>query len=168
MGTAKNKGGFRGAVGAPSLIMIFIIIALTAFATLSVVSANADRKLSAGAAEYTKQYYAADAEAEELYGEVFILGWRVYYDWEADGSQDFNQRLEKALTADKRWTFSLPEENETDAAIVSYAVAINDDSELQVSLLVERKENGITFTKIKWQARNSNELEYPGDILNLL
>ncbi len=53
-------------VGSSSILVIFVVLCLTTFATLSLVSANADYRLTLRVADETADYYAADAQAEEL------------------------------------------------------------------------------------------------------
>lgn len=52
-------------VGGSSLLMVFIIVCLTTFATLSLLSANADYKLSNKTAQAVTAYYDADSRAVE-------------------------------------------------------------------------------------------------------
>ena len=52
-------------VGGSSLLMVFIIVCLTTFATLSLISANADDKLSVKTAQAVSAYYEADGRAVE-------------------------------------------------------------------------------------------------------
>ena len=59
----RQKAGLG--VGGSSLLMVFIIVCLTTFATLSLVSANADDKLSIKTAETVSAYYDADGRAAE-------------------------------------------------------------------------------------------------------
>jgi hypothetical protein len=62
----KLRGGARGfiAVGAPSIIVIFVILCLVCFAALSLVSANAEMRLAQRQGENTARWYRADAEAQ--------------------------------------------------------------------------------------------------------
>lgn len=68
-----NKKGQRPMglpVGSASLLMIFIILCLTTFSAISLVSANNDYKLSQKTAENIEAYYAADGRAIETYAEL--------------------------------------------------------------------------------------------------
>ncbi len=69
------------AVGAPSIIMIFVILCLTCFAALSLVSANAEMRLATRTGVNTAAWYAADANGQrrlarldELIGEGILQG----------------------------------------------------------------------------------------------
>lgn len=60
----KKKFGFVN-TGASFLLVIFTVLCLVTFATLSVVSANADKKLAQSTIDSTTAYYAACSQAEE-------------------------------------------------------------------------------------------------------
>ncbi|MBR0598855.1 hypothetical protein [Sinanaerobacter chloroacetimidivorans] len=53
-------------LGGPSIIMIFVVLCLSTLGALSLVTANADWKLTQKAAEAVTAYYHADCEAEEI------------------------------------------------------------------------------------------------------
>lgn len=55
---------FSNGIGSSSLLVTFIILCLVSFATLSIVSANADYKLSGKVLERTTAYYEASGQAE--------------------------------------------------------------------------------------------------------
>lgn len=83
MRTIKPKGATQSftAVGAPSIIMIFVILCLTCFAALSLVSANAEMRLATRMGVNTAAWYEADANGQrrlarldELIGEGVLQG----------------------------------------------------------------------------------------------
>ena len=57
-------------IGGPSIIMNFVILCLTTLGALSLMTANADWKLTQKAAEAATAYYAADSEAEETLASI--------------------------------------------------------------------------------------------------
>ncbi|MGN0431802.1 MAG: hypothetical protein ACI4EQ_05540 [Lachnospiraceae bacterium] len=63
---SRKRGGlsFTSGIGSSSILVIFVILCLVSFATLSIVSAHADYKLSGKVLERTTAYYAAVHEAE--------------------------------------------------------------------------------------------------------
>lgn len=65
-----KKGGAGINVGGSSILIIFVLLCLTTFATLSLVSANADYKMTFKTAEAANNYYAADAKGEEKLAEI--------------------------------------------------------------------------------------------------
>ena len=61
----SHKQPFVGMnIGSASILLIFVILCLVSFATLSIVSANADSRLSEKVLERTSAYYKACNEAE--------------------------------------------------------------------------------------------------------
>ena len=60
----KNTSQGFTAVGAPSIIIVFVILCLTCFAALSLASANAEMRLAARMGENNANWYAADAAAQ--------------------------------------------------------------------------------------------------------
>jgi hypothetical protein len=62
----ENKREFSMNIGLPSIMLIFVVLCLVSFGVLSMVSANADRKLSQKVLERQKQYYEASNEANEM------------------------------------------------------------------------------------------------------
>lgn len=58
------------AVGGSSLLAIFGILCLTVFAVLSLSTAQADARLSEKSAAAVAAYYAADAQAEEIFARL--------------------------------------------------------------------------------------------------
>ena len=53
----------RYPIGSASIVMVFVAVCLTAFSSLSLVSAKADLKLSEKTAQAVNAYYEADAKA---------------------------------------------------------------------------------------------------------
>ena len=54
-----------GGMGASSILMIFVVLALTTFGILSFLSARADLRLTERAADHTVAYYKADRAVED-------------------------------------------------------------------------------------------------------
>ena len=61
-------------IGSASILLVFVILCLVSFAVLSIVSANADSKLSARVLERTTAYYAACNQAEEQIASLDAAG----------------------------------------------------------------------------------------------
>ena len=59
MSNSSKKKQFGMNIGSASILLVFVILCLVSFAVLSIVSANADSKLSARVLERTTAYYAA-------------------------------------------------------------------------------------------------------------
>ena len=65
----KRSAGIH--VGSASIIMIFAVLCLTVFSTLSYVTANQEYRLAQKSALAMEQYYAADWQCEVYYEQIF-------------------------------------------------------------------------------------------------
>lgn len=63
---SENKQNFTLNIGLPSILLIFVVLCLISFGVLSLVSANADMKLSQKVLDRSAAYYEACNEAEEM------------------------------------------------------------------------------------------------------
>lgn len=61
----KRNRDFGLSIGAPSIVVIMVVLCLVCFAGLSIVSANADLTMSRKLADRTRAYYAACNMAQE-------------------------------------------------------------------------------------------------------
>jgi hypothetical protein len=66
----NNKHEFTMNIGLPSIMLIFVVLCLVSFGVLSLVSANADLKLSRKVLTRQAAYYNACNEAEDMLMEV--------------------------------------------------------------------------------------------------
>ncbi|MDD3193199.1 MAG: hypothetical protein PHE47_05020 [Oscillospiraceae bacterium] len=66
----KEKRSFGISIGSSSILVVFVVLCLTTFATLSLVSANADYKLSRKTADAAAVYYELDAAGEQLLSDL--------------------------------------------------------------------------------------------------
>ncbi len=110
-------------VGAASILIIFVLLCLTTFATLSFVSARADLRLSQRAADTTAAYYEADGEACALF--CALTG--------AAKTAAAPEPLAAALPGllGDRLFFS---EQDADALALGYRVAIDEVRAIEVTL----------------------------------
>lgn len=65
-----KKHEFTMNIGLPSIMLIFVVLCLISFGVLSLVSANADRKLSQKVLDRSAAYYDACNSAEEKLCEI--------------------------------------------------------------------------------------------------
>lgn len=70
----KNKGYAGINVGIASVIVMFVVVALTIFAVLSLATATQEKKLADKFAASVSDYWAADAECAEL-ANAFGAAW---------------------------------------------------------------------------------------------
>jgi hypothetical protein len=66
----ETKHEFSINIGLPSIMLIFVVLCLVSFGVLSLVSANADRKLSQKVLTRQEEYYNASNEAQEMLADV--------------------------------------------------------------------------------------------------
>ena len=113
----KRSAGIH--VGSASIIMIFAVLCLTVFSTLSYVTANQEQKLAEKSARAIEQYYAADWQCEAYYEEIYKL-------------------LKAGVAASELPQYLDVEVTETGtAAFIDYAVDIDERQQLQVRLAAE-------------------------------
>ncbi|MBE5873941.1 MAG: hypothetical protein E7287_05975 [Lachnospiraceae bacterium] len=74
----NKKHSFGINIGSASILLIFVLLCLISFATLSIVSANADSKLTNKVLERTTAYYDACNKAEASLAEIDKTLIRVY------------------------------------------------------------------------------------------
>ena len=67
---SDSKREFTVSIGLPSILLIFVVLCLVAFGVLSLVSANADQKLSQKVLDRSAAYYEACNHAEEMLCDV--------------------------------------------------------------------------------------------------
>lgn len=134
--TGKQNPQFSIHVGSASLLMIFVILCLVSFATLSIVSANADRKLTDKVLERTDAYYAACNEAETALAAV-------------------DQTLESVCAS----ASSEEEYFSTVGHDKSYAIPISDLQKLQVTIeILYPAGSGDPYYRItNWQVLTSED-----------
>ena len=65
MSNSSKKKQFGMNIGSASILLVFVILCLVSFAVLSIVSANADSRLSTRVLERTTAYYDACNQADD-------------------------------------------------------------------------------------------------------
>jgi len=68
MRTKQTAGGLG--VGGSSILVIFVLLSLTTFATLALMSAQSSYRLAERVAAASEAYFAADARAEEILAQI--------------------------------------------------------------------------------------------------
>ncbi|MGI5967708.1 MULTISPECIES: hypothetical protein [Anaerotruncus] len=113
-------------VGGASILVIFVLLCLTTFATLSLVSANADQKLSRKTAEATAAYYQADASAQTLLAEIDYQLKQIPLDSPESYFSAAETRMPGGVTL----------EQDAGSFFASYEVPIDESHTLKVRLLL--------------------------------
>ena len=145
-------------VGGSSILVIFILLCLTTFATLSMVSANADLKLTEKSAAAAQDYYAADAEAEQILAAIDAYARQLWTQNPnpaafADACQMLSSAVDGGITTLR------PAGGNT--MLAQYAVPINDTHQLAVELEIVPNSQGYTLTRNSWQVQSVTDWQ-PG------
>lgn len=149
MSYKRQKSTFGVNVGTSSLLLVFVILCLVSFATLSLVSANADQKLNQKIIDKNAAYYNACNSAEEKLSSIDATLMNIYL--EAGSAEEyFNQAGE----------------------YIDFAIPISDIQSLSVSVKIKYPSNeGDTLYDIeKWNIITTGTLKSGDDDnkLNLL
>ncbi len=143
-------------IGMVSILMIFVVLCLTTFATLSFVSARADLKLSKKASDSVSEYYAADSAAETYLAQIASQLETADSSWQQIVS-----------LSDTSLECSVAENN----ALFSYSVSVNEQKNLMVVLSCPLDSNGIPSGELsvqKWQVETlANDTLQEEPVLNL-
>ena len=152
----RKPGGVM--IGVSSILIIFILLCLTAFAALSLLSANADYKMAQKTAESVASYYAADGQAERIYMQISNT-----IDAVTTGTDSPALLLEAVSSGlpDGVAANALP-----NGVSLSYSVSAGPSQELQVELLALPGTDGANLSRQKWQLVSTREWE-GDDSLNL-
>ena len=124
-------------IGSASILLVFVILCLVSFAVLSIVSANADNKLSARVLERTSAYYAACNQAEQSLAGMDNTLRRIY------ASSDSEDAYFASVGHGK-----------------SYVIPISDLQSLQVTIdsLYPQTDDDSFYRITAWQILNTEEL----------
>ncbi len=133
----KQELSFGLNIGSSSILMIFVILCLISFATLSIVSANADSKLSRKVLDRTTAYYNACNEAERALAGVDNTLANIY-----------------ASSKDEDEYFA------TVGHSKSYTIPISDLQSLQVNIeiLYPKTETDTFYSVTSWQVLTTGEI----------
>ena len=114
----SNKRPTAGVhVGSASIVMIFAVLCLTVFASLSLVTANYERKLAEKSAAAVQQYYAADWQCETIYEQIY-------------------DSLQSGVEAARLQVPGVQVEQQNEIIYLTYAVEIDQQQQLAVKLAV--------------------------------
>ena len=138
MHNSSKKKQFGMNIGSASILLVFVILCLVSFAVLSIVSANADSKLSTRVLERTTAYYTACNQAEQSLAGMDHTLRRIYE------SSDSEEAYFASVGHGK-----------------SYVIPISDLQSLQVTIEILYPWTAEdSFYKITaWQVLNTDELQ---------
>ena len=134
----KNSGDYGISVGLSSLLLIFTVLCLVSFATLSIASANADKKLNDKIISGTASYYTACNKAEDKLADID----NTLYEYYSSGLS----AIEYFDKAGKQ---------------ISFAVTVSSTQTLNIELdiLYPSKEDEPFYKITSWKVENTASLD---------
>ena len=126
----KKKQFFGMNIGSASMLLIFVILCMVSFAALTIISANADRRLSRRIADRTTAYYDACNSAQES-----LAG------------------INQVLSAQYHTSASMEEYFHAVGHNKSYAIPISDTQTLlvEIEILYPEQDNGTFYKITSWK-----------------
>ncbi|MEI7885068.1 MAG: hypothetical protein WCI30_06925 [Clostridia bacterium] len=141
----KSKLKMGISIGGPTIIMIFVVLCLTTLGTLSLVTANADWKLTEKTLKSTDAYYTADNQ-----GEIFLA------------ELDALLLEENPLELLNKIPGTKAELNPEGLISVMHTIEISPAQNLLLEIIVPKLSTNIatTYQIIKWQVVNNTFWNY--------
>ena len=125
----RKKGETITPIGFSSILIVFVMLALVTFTVLSVITANADYKLSKKVAQKTTSYYTANNNAEILLNDIDE---RLHTLYQKSASADDYFAMVPSALADL--TQVGIQEDTASVLTASYSCDISDTQEIDVRL----------------------------------
>ena len=121
---SRARGGLS--LGTSTILVTFVLLCITTFATMSLISASADHKLTQKQAEGAHEYYTADAAAEERLAEIYSVVSRALE--ASDTADGFFVQLSRGSGL---WS-DLQREGSQPQCRLTYIIPIREDQQLEV------------------------------------
>lgn len=148
-------------IGIPSLMMVFLTLALMVFAALSLSIASADKKYSEKNADHKKAYYEASSKSEVLLNEIDGILIEAYTD-----SQSATNYFSKAASTVENhlgqtaYAFKVSHKDDRGSSnpTVSWQVPIDDNNSLTVEIAITSPNDnpdGTFYRILAWQVEPS-------------
>ncbi|MFV0517879.1 MAG: hypothetical protein ACK5MV_10840 [Aminipila sp.] len=151
MGSSKKNNKQKIQIGSSSLLLIFTILCLVVFSTLSISSAKADYKLALKYEKSINNYYEADNQGEELKRQVNNELIRQYLSSKNDVEfyNNLSRQFKDAFNIDNK--------------VITYTIEAGKEQFLLVELKVHNfeniKENKQNFDVTTWVIQNKVDYE---------
>lgn len=145
MNTSKKRSIFS--IGATTIVLIFVLLCLLTFSVLSLVSAQANMRMSQKSADHTTAYYAAENTANEILSEVVQC---IQKHLNSTNAEEFYTAVRSELEGTHGITF--PESKQ-----LTWQVPVNENQSLHVTLALsfEPLSNGEHYQIISWNTKNT-------------
>lgn len=143
-------------IGTSSLILIFTVLCLVVFSTLSISSAKVQQKLSEKNEQYIVDFYIGDGKAEEVLKEINVE--LINLENSSDGEENFQLFLKSEFGI----VYQLG------SNVIAYTVDLNKEQFLEVEIEIlehkEKQENNKRYTIKKWIVKNKIDYEIYDDL----
>ncbi|MDD2954830.1 MAG: hypothetical protein PHD67_00790 [Oscillospiraceae bacterium] len=142
-------------VGTATILTVFMVLCLSIFGVLSVVSAQADLKLAQKTGEAVRDYYAADARGEEDLARVDAILKAQLEETQGQPGLDDLQRASLKLTQ-AGFTANLGEEG----LLISWSEEAGEGQTLEIELAAPLSPSSVRWDIRRWQlVRTAQEEE---------
>ena len=148
---AQKRSSFGANIGGAFILVIFVLLCMTTFATLSLVSANADHRLTVKAVDAAVGYYTADAKAERLLAQIDALLQNCRRG--AESEQHYRALCREELLL-------LPEVvliGSDEQLLITYQLPAGDRQALDVSLQLLPLSSAARYERLHWQTVRTDE-----------
>lgn len=164
----KNSVGVG--IGTTSIIMVFVVLCLTVFGVLALISVDGDYKLTKKTSKSIINFYKADSEAEGLLAqldEVLVKAGIAVEKLQLEhttltdekGRLYYREYIKKELTKIPELTLR----NEENVLLeVTYQVPVDPKQELQVKVQINdyKESKGNRYTILEWTLKTLADWEY--------
>lgn len=153
----KNSSGMG--VGANSILVIFVLLALLTFATLSLTTANADYSLARTAANAVEDFYTAEGVATKRLAEIDEV---LAACANGAGEGAYTANASTALNGSELCTL----EARDGRLYAAYTIEVSENKVLNVEIRITLNGGG-RYEVVRWQTVSSGAWE-PNDDLPVL
>lgn len=146
-------------IGSSSLLVIFLVLCLVTFATLSLSSARSDYNFSSRLADRKTEYYAASSQAEEVLDQIDTILAETYKDSHGTYYSAAEKKLSGLTLDGDSGAITLYVKISTEKPSVSYQVPVNDKQFLSVNLelLPAGSHNNGFYRITQWKVMSDTE-----------
>lgn len=135
MNKKKSQASFVN-IGSSSLLVIFLVLSLVTFATLSLSSSKSDYAFSQRLAERKTSYYTACNKAEIVLGQIDETLANAYQASNGDFLKTATSQLSEVTLEAEGETILLTTDDSSKNPTVSYSVPLNETQSLSVTLVL--------------------------------
>ncbi len=144
----NTKYRFGVNIGSSSLVLIFAVLCLTLFATLTLLCAKNEMNLTNKYSESVTQYYSADSKAEE--------NLQIIQDILSSADKANTDKTSYIINQCKKYNFTYVQKN--NKIYITFNENINAQQVLHVTVKVN-SDNDKEFQIIQWKKINIDEID---------